>query len=652
MKGQALGGVVLAVALAAVAAFVMLPTVDLGGRYGTLLLLAALAALAGTRPVHIPALRTKIVATHPFVFCALAALGPRPAVLAAVAGVAAETLTRKKRIPLHLVFNLASVILTTATAYLVFRGLGGAPGDRLLSLAWPLVGATAVYFVVNTGLVAVVITLDKKQPFLETWKGTFLWTAVSYFTGLTLAACLLLVLENVGPWGRALGMPPTLMLVAFYRTHKERLEEKLRRIEEVETLNIELERTVGELQLEIDEREQAEEALQRSEEQLRQSQKMEAIGRLAGGVAHDFNNLVTAITGYSDLMLRSLDAEDPLRANVDEIKKAGDRAASLTRQLLAFSRKQVLAPVVVDLNAAVANMDNLLRRVIGEDIELVHVPCTDLGHVKADPGQMEQVIVNLAVNARDAMPGGGKLTIETANVEVDREGDPTLPDMSPGSYVRVTVRDTGCGMDDATRSKIFEPFCTTKPEGRGTGLGLSTVFGIVKQSAGWIRVDSEPGRGTSFDIHLPRVEGEAGRARPQRSVSEMVRGTEKILLVEDEEQIRDLAREILEMNGYTVFEAPEPAEALSISEQHRGSIDLLLTDVVMPGMNGPDLYESLSPAHPDMKILFMSGYTDRDAVSEGKLEDGVAFIQKPFTLDALAEKVREVLDTPSLADRG
>ena len=640
---------VLVVVAAALVAFALLPAADLEGRYGTLLLLTALAVLAGTRPVQISALRTKIVATQPFVLCALAALGPKSAVLAAIAGVLGETSTRKRRVSLHLAFNLGNLVVTTATAYWVFLALGGTPGGPLRTLFWPLVGATAAYFVMNTGLVTVVITLEKKQRFFDTWRSTFLWTTVSYFTGLTLAAGLLLVLETVGPWALALGMPPTLLMVAFYRTHKERLEEKLLRIEEVEELNTELKRTVLELQQEITEREQAEEALRHSEEQLLQSQKMEAIGRLAGGVAHDFNNLVTAMTGYSDLMLNKLDEQDPLRVNVYEIKNAGDRAAALTRQLLAFSRKQVLAPKVLSLNAAVENMDSLLRRVIGEDVELQRSPSAELGNVRADPGQVEQVIVNLAVNARDAMPGGGKITIETGNLELGFTDDAPLIGMSPGSYVRLTVADTGCGMNKETLSQIFLPFFTTKPEGRGTGLGLSTVFGIVKQSSGWIHVDSEPGRGTAFDIYFPRAEGVVETVETQRTEVEASGGTETILLVEDDRQIRELTRELLEMNGYEVFEAPEPTEALSVSEDHQGPIHLLLTDIVMPGMNGPDLYERISPRHPQMRVLFMSGYTDRDVFGEGTLDASDAFIQKPFSLDALARKVREVLDADRVA---
>jgi PAS domain S-box-containing protein len=381
------------------------------------------------------------------------------------------------------------------------------------------------------------------------------------------------------------------------------------------------------------------------EEQLRHAQKMEAVGQLAGGIAHDFNNLLTAINGYSDLALRRLDPEDPLRRSVEEIRKAGERAAALTRQLLAFSRKQVLQPLVLDLNSVVSDMERMLRRVIGEDVELGTALAHDLGSIKADPGQIEQVIMNLCVNARDAMPQGGRLTIETANVHLGEEhAARRAGDLAPGPYVVLRVTDTGLGMDERTRERIFEPFFTTKGAGKGTGLGLSTVYGIVKQSGGGVSVASEVGRGSTFEVYFPRV-GEGAREYRRGTEPEgELRGTETVLLAEDEEMVRRLTREVLEIYGYRVLVAAGGGAALLICERHEGPIALLITDLVMPEMNGRELAARLASLRPEMKVLFMSGYTDASATGQGEFEDGSDFIQKPFTPVALARKVREVLD--------
>ena len=395
------------------------------------------------------------------------------------------------------------------------------------------------------------------------------------------------------------------------------------------------------------ERERAEEEKAALQEQLRQSQKMEAIGRLAGGIAHDFNNLLTVIKGYSQLSRIELKEGDPLRGNIDEIQNATERAASLTRQLLAFSRRQVMEMKVLDLNTLLRDLDKMLRRVIGEDLELVTLLAEDLGRVKADPGQIEQVIMNLAVNGRDAMPNGGKLTIETANVELDEFYARSHMDVKPGRYVMFSVSDTGVGITPEVKERVFEPFFTTKEKGKGTGLGLSTAYGIVKQSEGNIWVYSEPGKGTTFKIYLQRVDEPLEELREKMVGEELPRGRETVLVVEDEEKVRKLIVEILGRQGYRVLEASHGDEALLIHEKHDGPIHLNLVDVVMPGMSGSELAKRLTSLRPETKILYMSGYTDNAIVHHGVLARGVNYIQKPFTMDGLTRKVREVLDKDS-----
>ncbi len=384
------------------------------------------------------------------------------------------------------------------------------------------------------------------------------------------------------------------------------------------------------------------------EAQLRQAQKMEAVGRLAGGIAHDFNNLLTIIAGYSQLALDQLGGREPLTGHVAEIRKASDRAASLTRQLLAFGRRQVLAAQVLNLNAVVANTEKMLRRLIGEDIELVASLDEELGYVKADPGQIEQVIFNLAVNARDAMPAGGRLTIETANLELGEDYAASHYPVKPGPYVMVAVSDTGSGMDAETLTHIFEPFFTTKEQGKGTGLGLAMVFGIVQQSGGHIAVYSEPGQGSTFKIYLPRVEkADATAASKADRPASLPRGAETVLLVEDEAALRSMVRGVLESHGYKVLEARSGEDALVVCEQHKGPIHLLLTDVIMPEMSGPRLADHLAPFHRDVKVLYISGYTDEGIIHHGILDSGTNFLQKPFTPETLIRKVREVIAQPS-----
>ncbi|HTQ54659.1 MAG TPA: response regulator [Bryobacteraceae bacterium] len=387
----------------------------------------------------------------------------------------------------------------------------------------------------------------------------------------------------------------------------------------------------------------------RLEQQFRQAQKMEAVGRLAGGVAHDFNNLLTIITGYADLLLAGRDLQPQQRTPLEEIRRAAERGGALTHQLLAFSRRQPFAPRMVQLNTLIVNMEKMLSRLIGEDIELITVPAAEPALVRTDPGQIEQVIMNVVVNGRDAMPGGGKLVIETANAEVDASYSGSNVDLRPGSYITLAISDTGMGMDSETTTHLFEPFFTTKAPGKGTGLGLATAYGIVKQSGGAISIYSEPGRGTTVKIYLPSAEAKASAAPSEPQPSESLGGTETILVLEDEARVRKLICEVLSGRGYHVLEAVRGDEAIRIAAEHQGRIHIVVADVVMPEMSGPQALEQIRALHPNVKVLFMSGYTDEAIVHHGILESGAPFLQKPFLPDALARKVREVLNSQAQA---
>jgi len=422
----------------------------------------------------------------------------------------------------------------------------------------------------------------------------------------------------------------------LHETLEKRVEERTRDLLE----------STQELKRQIAERERAEAELLHSEQRLHQAQKMESIGRLAGGVAHDFNNILTGVKGYVQLILGSLDATDPIRAEAVEIKNAADRAAQLTQQLLAFSRKQVIVPKVIHLPKVVRNSEKMLGRIIGEDIKLHIEISDDLWPILADPGQIDQILINLAANARDAVPHGGELSIKAVNIDTREHLDPDHPDIRPGQHVALIVRDNGSGMDEQTRQHIFEPFFSTKSQGKGTGLGLATVYGIVKQNHGYIYVYSTQGEGTTFAIYFPRVKDTKSivAAEPLRHEPVDSNGAETILIAEDEHMVRNLSRKVLENYGYKVLVAEDGQIALAKSMQYRERIDLLLTDVVMPNMNGKDLYDTMLEQRPDIKVLFMSGYTDDVIAKHGVLEGGTPFIQKPFSIEALAAKVREVLN--------
>jgi two-component system, cell cycle sensor histidine kinase and response regulator CckA len=421
-------------------------------------------------------------------------------------------------------------------------------------------------------------------------------------------------------------------------------------LDKLEDLNHNLEGQVNlrtrELTQQIEERQKAEDERAGLEEQLQQSQKMEAIGQLAGGVAHDFNNLLMLITGNNSLAMGQIEPNHPAQSNLKEIQQASDGAVSLTRQLLAFSRRQVLQPQVLNLNEIIGRLEKMLGRLIGEDIELQMAYADELGRVKADPGQIEQVLMNLAVNARDAMVHGGKLIIETQNVTVDEAYTARHDIVKPstyGPYVQVAVSDTGTGIDEDTQQRIFEPFFTTKERGKGTGLGLSTVYGIIKQSGGYIWVYSEEGKGTTFKFYLPHVDSNIEIVELPKTQTR-IGGSETILLVEDDPSVRQLCVQLLKQCGYTVLEGEHPLHAMQLCEQHQGPIHLILTDVVMPKMSGPEMVELLEPIMPDTKVLFMSGYTDNAVLAHKVLKPGLSFLQKPFSLDLLAKRVREELD--------
>ena len=719
----------------------------------TWLLLATAAIAASFFPVRLPYAKNKsealtITASDTFIFAAVLLFSPEVGVtISVIDGILASCRSSKLY---RAVFNYSQLSLVTFLAgHLFYMSLnadpplsgtdvGGFPYFLIMLVLWGL-----LYFLLNSGAVALVLSLITKNPFAEIWRQNCRWAWVTNVAGAVTAGIIFANFQRTQLMAVGIAIPVVLVMYYAYQMNHERttvlqksklflqsaldslssyiaiLDEGgeiiavnkgwlrfvgdqylfgssypvgINYVEACEAASVDWtrdgpelagvilevvkgQREVSRLKYDcssdgqrhwfavsvtrfesdgrirvvvahenITELRQTKEALKESEEQLRQAQKMEAIGRLAGGVAHDFNNMLTAILGYSDLVNMQLPEYDTRRESIGQIKKAAERAASLTRQLLAFSRKQVLRPRIINLGELVSDTEKLLRRLIGEDVNLMVSSQSDLGRVKADPGQIEQVVMNLAINARDAMPGGGELSIETSNIEVDRFYVDQHVDIKAGSYVLLVVSDNGIGMDEATRSQIFEPFFTTKELGKGTGLGLSTVYGIVKQSGGYVTVRSQPREGTSFRIYLPKVAATSAPAPARPDSRQNVLGSETILLVEDEETVRKLTRQVLENCGYSVLEASHGEQALDICDRSECTIHLMVTDIVMPSMSGPELAQHIGVLRPDTRILFTSGYAEGAMARPRMMVSADMFLAKPFTSDALARKVREVLD--------
>lgn len=571
--------------------------------------------------IHMPRLKAGVTIGDAVTFACAALFGPDASVIAAAAdGIFSSTKITKslRKILYNTSMSVLSMAAANTVAQIAFKDFGiNTEALTVAELAAALALFTLVYFLTSTFLIAAYLAVSNRESFWKSWKENCMWTSISYVASGVSAMGVYLLVGRFGYYSFLIPVGLMGFVYLFYRAYFQKVESANQRADFIE-------------------------------EQLRQSQKMEAVGRLAGGVAHDFNNLLTAILIYSDLILNALDERDPLRKQVEEIQKAGSRAASLTRQLLAFSRKQILQPKVFNLNATVRDMKDMMARLIGEDIELITSFDRRLNDIEADPGQIEQVMMNLIINARDAMPRGGQIVIETANIILDQGSELNrTTSLQPGEYVQLSIRDTGCGMDSQTASRIFDPFFTTKGEGKGTGLGLSTVYGIISQSGGYIEVESELDKGTTFRVYLPGLPKKRQEKEELISPATAQLLSATILLVEDEEMVRGLLRTILKTRGYTVIEAGSGQEALALCEHYSAPIQLMVTDVVMPHMSGRELAERLTESRPGLKVLYISGHTDDAIFKHGVMAAEMNFLQKPFLPDDLLGKVRELLSDQS-----
>jgi signal transduction histidine kinase/CheY-like chemotaxis protein len=587
-----------------------------------LTMVALVLFVAPITTIHMPRLKAGVTIGDAVTFTCAALFGPDASVIAAAAdGIFSSTTITKS--PRKILYNTSMSVLSMVAAntltQLAFKNFGiNTKSLTVAELAAALGLFTLVYFSVSTFLIAAYLAVASNESFWKSWKENCMWTSISYAASGVSAMGAYLLVDRFGYYSFIIPVGLMGFVYLFYRVYFQKVESAHQRVDFIE-------------------------------QQLRQSQKMEAVGRLAGGVAHDFNNLLTAILIYSDLILNALDERDPLRKQVEEIQKAGNRAASLTRQLLAFSRKQILQPKIFNLNTTVRDMKDMMARLIGEDIELVTSFDRRLNDIEADPGQIEQVMMNLIINARDAMPQGGQIIIETTNISIDQGSYLSrTKSLQPGEYVQLSIRDTGCGMDSQTASRIFDPFFTTKDEGKGTGLGLSTVYGIITQSGGHIEVESEPDKGATFRVYLPGLPKKRLEKEESDSADISQSQPATILLVEDEEMVRGLLRTILKTSGYTVIEAGSGQEALALCEHYSAPIHLMVTDVVMPHMSGRELAERLTESRPGLKVLYISGHTDDAIFKHGVMAAEMNFLQKPFLPDDLLGKIRELLFDQSL----
>jgi signal transduction histidine kinase/CheY-like chemotaxis protein len=593
--------------------------------------LVLLTIVSGRFAIEVPGRPATVSLSEVFVFTTLLLFGPAAATLTvALDGVWMSFMQKDRRV-YRALFNVTEPAISVWLAGHVFFAIAriaplARPHEGKPALLLATIGMTLVFFLLNSGLTALAVWLENGGSAWQVWSRDALHLAINYYAAASLATLAAANASGLDVQVVGLVVPLFILSYVAYKEAASRLDEAKRHVEEVERLY--------------------EEARKR-DDKLRQAQKLEAIGRLAGGVAHDFNNILTAILGYGELVLAQCDASDPRHEDVNEILKAAARAASLTRQLLAFSRREVMVPQVLALDSVIAGMEQMLRRLIGEDIRVTRTTDGTVALVRADSGQIERVLLNLAVNARDAMPTGGSIEIAVAAATVDAAFASRHPLLAPGPYVRLSVADTGCGMTEEVRAHMFEPFFTTKEEGHGTGLGLATVYGIVEQSGGAIEVDSEEGRGTTFHVYLPRVE-DRREAKPAGTVRSgpIARASATVMLVEDDASIGTLVANGLRKDGFTVLRAMNADEAIEIARSYTASIDLLLTDVVMPGLNGRELAERITGMRGDIRVLYISGYSDDAILRRGIQTTAVQFLQKPFTMEMLSAKIRDVLTEP------